>query len=175
MQIVDAPDSALRDVLAYMEANFDKSVRLAELAEMSALSVSRFATVFRQRIGLSPYKYLCRVRVRRAQLLLLAGVPGAVASGAATGAGTGAVENEGGATKAAGRPARPAVVRPTRPRRRASAHRRPARAACAGVAFTAHAFTPVRLRGAASAGPAAYSSATAAMTSSALTGRGSAR
>jgi len=77
-QVVEAPDSALRDVLAYMEANFDKSVRLAELAEMSALSVSRFATVFRQRIGLSPYKYLCRVRVRRAQLLLLAGVPGAV-------------------------------------------------------------------------------------------------
>ena len=78
MQIIDAPDSTLSDVLAYMEANFDKSVRLAELAEMSALSVSRFATVFRQRIGLSPYKYLCRVRVRRAQLLLLAGVPGAV-------------------------------------------------------------------------------------------------
>jgi transcriptional regulator GlxA family with amidase domain len=34
--------------------------------------------VFRREIGLSPYKYLCRVRVRRAQTLLLAGVPGAV-------------------------------------------------------------------------------------------------
>ncbi|AUT73895.1 transcriptional regulator, AraC family [Burkholderia sp. YR290] len=68
----------LRDALAYIDANFDKTVSLAELAELSALSVSRFATVFRQQVGLSPYRYLCGVRVRRAQTLLLAGVPGAV-------------------------------------------------------------------------------------------------
>ena len=68
----------LRDALAYIEANFDKTVSLAELAELSTLSVSRFATVFRQQVGLSPYRYLCGVRVRRAQTLLLAGVPGAV-------------------------------------------------------------------------------------------------
>lgn len=66
----------LRDALAYIDANFDKTVSLAELAELSALSVSRFATVFRQQVGLSPYRYLCGVRVRRAQTLLLAGVPG---------------------------------------------------------------------------------------------------
>jgi AraC-like DNA-binding protein len=78
MNTVDAPAGTLCDALAYIEANFDQSVSLAELAELSALSVSRFATVFRQQFGLSPYKYLCRVRVRRAQSLLLAGVPGAV-------------------------------------------------------------------------------------------------
>ena len=66
----------LRDALAYIDANFDKTVSLAQLAEISALSVSRFATVFRQQVGLSPYRYLCGVRVRRAQTLLLAGVPG---------------------------------------------------------------------------------------------------
>jgi transcriptional regulator GlxA family with amidase domain len=71
----------LRDALAYIDANFDKTVSLAELAELSALSVSRFATVFRQQVGLSPYRYLCGVRVRRAQTLLLAGVPGAVVVG----------------------------------------------------------------------------------------------
>lgn len=68
----------LRDALAYIDANFDKAVSLAQLAELSALSVSRFATVFREQVGLSPYRYLCGVRVRRAQTLLLAGVPGAV-------------------------------------------------------------------------------------------------
>jgi transcriptional regulator GlxA family with amidase domain len=68
----------LVDALAYIEANFDKSVSLAQLADLSALSVSRFATVFRQQFGLSPYKYLCELRVRRAQTLLLAGVPGSV-------------------------------------------------------------------------------------------------
>ncbi|SAK77602.1 AraC family transcriptional regulator [Caballeronia arationis] len=68
----------LDDVLAFIEAHFDEPVRLAQLAELSALSVSRFATVFRQQIGLSPYRYLCGVRIRRAQTLLLAGVPGSV-------------------------------------------------------------------------------------------------
>jgi transcriptional regulator GlxA family with amidase domain len=78
MSTVDESSFTLRDAVAYIEANFDKSVSLAELAEISALSVSRFATVFREQIGLSPYRYLCGVRVRRAQDLLLAGVPGAV-------------------------------------------------------------------------------------------------
>lgn len=68
----------LVDALAYIEANFDKTVSLAQLADLSALSVSRFATVFRKEFGLSPYKYLCELRVRRAQTLLLAGVPGSV-------------------------------------------------------------------------------------------------
>ena len=68
----------LVDALAYIEANFDKTVSLAQLADLSALSVSRFATVFREQFGLSPYKYLCELRVRRAQTLLLAGVPGSV-------------------------------------------------------------------------------------------------
>ncbi|SAK81097.1 AraC family transcriptional regulator [Caballeronia temeraria] len=68
----------LVDARAYIEANFDKTVSLAQLADLSALSVSRFATVFREQFGLSPYKYLCELRVRRAQTLLLAGVPGSV-------------------------------------------------------------------------------------------------
>ncbi|MEX3934480.1 helix-turn-helix domain-containing protein [Paraburkholderia phymatum] len=78
MSAVNRSSVTLGDALAYIEANFDKTVSLAQLAELSALSVSRFATVFRQQIGLSPYRYLCDVRVRRAQSLLLAGVPGSV-------------------------------------------------------------------------------------------------
>ncbi|MEM5338441.1 helix-turn-helix domain-containing protein [Paraburkholderia azotifigens] len=78
MSTVDESSITLRDAVAFIEANFDKTVSLAQLAEISALSVSRFATVFRQQVGLSPYRYLCGVRVRRAQALLLAGVPGAV-------------------------------------------------------------------------------------------------
>ena len=69
---------ALDQARAFIEAHFDEPVRLAQLAELSALSVSRFATVFRQQVGLSPYRYLCGVRIRRAQTLLLAGVPGSV-------------------------------------------------------------------------------------------------
>jgi AraC-like DNA-binding protein len=69
---------ALDEALAFIDAHFDQPLTLAQLADLSALSVSRFATVFRQQIGLSPYRYVCGVRVRRAQTLLLAGVPGSV-------------------------------------------------------------------------------------------------
>ncbi|WNC92434.1 AraC family transcriptional regulator [Paraburkholderia sp. FT54] len=63
---------------AFIEAHFDEPVTLAQLAALSALSVSRFATVFRQQYGSSPYRYLCGLRIQRAQTLLLEGVPGSV-------------------------------------------------------------------------------------------------
>ncbi|WP_224788873.1 helix-turn-helix domain-containing protein [Pandoraea terrae] len=68
----------LDDARAFIHAHFDEPLRLAQLAELSALSVSRFATAFRERFGLSPYRYLCGVRIEAAQRLLLAGVPGSV-------------------------------------------------------------------------------------------------
>ncbi|MCX4163868.1 MULTISPECIES: helix-turn-helix transcriptional regulator [Paraburkholderia] len=69
---------ALHAARAFIEAHFNEPVTLAQLAALSALSVSRFATVFRQQYGASPYRYLCGLRIRRAQALLLEGVPGAV-------------------------------------------------------------------------------------------------
>ena len=68
----------LTEARAFIEAHFDEPVTLAQLAELSALSVSRFATAFRQQFGSSPYRYLCGLRIQRAQALLLAGVPGSV-------------------------------------------------------------------------------------------------
>jgi len=68
----------LNEARAFIEAHFDEPVTLAQLAELSALSVSRFATAFRQQFGSSPYRYLCGLRIERAQALLLAGVPGSV-------------------------------------------------------------------------------------------------
>jgi AraC-like DNA-binding protein len=68
----------LVDARAYIEANYDQTVSLAQLADLAELSVSRFATLFRKQFGSSPYKYLCELRVRRAQTLLLAGVPGSI-------------------------------------------------------------------------------------------------
>lgn len=68
----------LDSALAFIETHFAEPVRLEQLAELSALSVSRFVTVFRQQFGSSPYRYLCDVRIRRAQQLLLSGMPGSV-------------------------------------------------------------------------------------------------
>ena len=69
---------SLNAARAFIEAHFNEPVTLAQLAALSALSVSRFATVFRQQYGSSPYRYLCGVRIQRAQTMLLEGVPGSV-------------------------------------------------------------------------------------------------
>ena len=69
---------SLNAARAFIEAHFDEPVTLAQLAALSALSVSRFATVFRQQYGSSPYRYLCGLRIQRAQTLLLEGMPGSV-------------------------------------------------------------------------------------------------
>jgi len=60
---------------AFIEAHFAEPLTLAQMAAPAALSISRFATVFRERFGSSPYRYLCGLRIKRAQSLLLAGVP----------------------------------------------------------------------------------------------------
>ena len=60
---------------AFIEAHFAEPLTLKQMAAPAALSVSRFATAFRERFGSSPYRYLCGLRIERAQSLLLAGVP----------------------------------------------------------------------------------------------------
>lgn len=57
-------------------AHIDEALTVPQLAQMCALSVSRFATAFRQRFGEAPHRYLCGLRVAAAQRLLLAGIPG---------------------------------------------------------------------------------------------------
>ncbi|PMS16708.1 AraC family transcriptional regulator [Trinickia dabaoshanensis] len=60
---------------AFIEAHFAEPLTLEQMAAPAALSISRFATAFRERFGSSPYRYLCGLRIERAQSLLLAGVP----------------------------------------------------------------------------------------------------
>ena len=72
--------SSLADVARYIEANFAERITLKNLASMADLSVFRLVTVFRREMGISPYRYLNAVRVRKAQQLLRAGVPPAIAA-----------------------------------------------------------------------------------------------
>jgi len=66
--------------LQHIEQHLGQPLSLAELADMAGLSVWRFATVFREQVGLSPHRYICRLRVERAQALIRAGVPPAKAA-----------------------------------------------------------------------------------------------
>ncbi|WP_116138111.1 helix-turn-helix domain-containing protein [Trinickia diaoshuihuensis] len=65
----------LDEARAFIEAHFNEPLTLEQMAARAKLSISRFATAFRQRFGSSPYRYLCAVRIERAQSLLLKGVP----------------------------------------------------------------------------------------------------
>ncbi|WP_175970283.1 helix-turn-helix domain-containing protein [Burkholderia sp. BCC0322] len=72
---------AIGDVLRTIDASFAQPLNLDTLAAVAGLSVSRFTARFRSEVGLSPHRYLCLVRVRRAQDLLRAGLaPSVVAT-----------------------------------------------------------------------------------------------
>lgn len=66
------PDPVLRLVTEYVEANLDRGISLAELAELASLSPNHFATLFRRTTGLPPHRYVVNRRVERARLLLSA-------------------------------------------------------------------------------------------------------
>ena len=70
----------LQRALQHIEQHLGQPLSLAELADLAGLSVWRFATVFRQQVGLSPHRYICRLRVERAQALILEGMPPARAA-----------------------------------------------------------------------------------------------
>jgi len=72
---------ALDAVLAHIQSHLGRPLPLAGLAALAGLSVWRFATVFREQLGLPPHRYIRLQRVRRAQLLLGQGVPPAAVAG----------------------------------------------------------------------------------------------
>ncbi|MDN7908549.1 AraC family transcriptional regulator [Burkholderia diffusa] len=81
LRIPQPVSPAIGDVLRMVDASFAQPLNLDTLAAVAGLSVSRFTARFRSEVGLSPHRYLCLVRVRRAQDLLRAGLaPSVVAT-----------------------------------------------------------------------------------------------
>ncbi|MCA8204038.1 AraC family transcriptional regulator [Burkholderia sp. AU33545] len=81
LRIPQPVSPAIGDVLRTIDASFAQPLNLDTLAAVAGLSVSRFTARFRSEVGLSPHRYLCLVRVRRAQDLLRAGLaPSVVAT-----------------------------------------------------------------------------------------------
>ncbi len=65
-----APEPALLEVRAHMEANFPSALRVADLAACAHLSPRQFSARFKQAFGQSPARYLTSLRVAAAQELL---------------------------------------------------------------------------------------------------------
>lgn len=75
-----APSAAVQRVLHHIDENLGQPLQLPELARLAGLSVWRFATVFRLQVGVSPHRYICRLRVERAQELMRRGLSPACAA-----------------------------------------------------------------------------------------------
>jgi AraC family transcriptional regulator len=62
--------AALRRVQVFIEANIDRSIRTADLADRAGLSVHHFGRAFRTSTGLTPRAFIARRRIECARALL---------------------------------------------------------------------------------------------------------
>ena len=60
-----------RRVDRHLRRSLDRPLRLEELAEQAALSVSHFARAFKDSFGATPQRYITGLRLERAQQLML--------------------------------------------------------------------------------------------------------
>ena len=63
-------DPRIRIVLDFLKVNLHRRIRLTELAEAAKLSPSRLSHLFKSEMGLSPGRYLMRLRMQKASSLL---------------------------------------------------------------------------------------------------------
>lgn len=70
-----SPSAPLLRALDFMEANLASTFGLNELAHAAGVSPSHLSRSFKSATGLPPHQYLMKLRVERAQRLLLRGVP----------------------------------------------------------------------------------------------------
>jgi AraC-like DNA-binding protein len=64
------PNWRLRRVEAYVDANIEETVTLADLARVAGLSPMHFAAQFRAATGIRPHEFLLRRRIDHAQAML---------------------------------------------------------------------------------------------------------
>ena len=65
-----AASPAIAAAVEYIQANFDRHIRLTDIADTADLSVGRFTHLFREQAGISPGRYLICVRIAHAKRLL---------------------------------------------------------------------------------------------------------
>ena len=59
-----------RRVLEYIESNLSSELTLKKLSEIADLSVYHFARMFKQTVGIAPYRYVLERRVEAAKIML---------------------------------------------------------------------------------------------------------
>ncbi len=65
------PPFRLRKVLSYIEEHLTEDLKLGELADVAGMSKYHFSRLFKDAVGVPPYRYVVQQRVAEAQSLLL--------------------------------------------------------------------------------------------------------
>lgn len=65
------PAFRLRKVLAYIEGHLAEDLKLGELAEVAGMSKYHFSRLFKEAVGVPPYRYVVQQRVEAVRRLLL--------------------------------------------------------------------------------------------------------
>jgi transcriptional regulator GlxA family with amidase domain len=69
----EASDRNIEQCLVYILTHLNERLTLAQLARLANLSPARFAARFKQKTGVSPIRFLIRLRIHQADQLLQAG------------------------------------------------------------------------------------------------------
>ena len=64
------PRYQLRRAIDYIQTHLDQDIKLTDIAQLLGMSQYYFCRLFRQSMGVSPYKYVIQQRVERAKTLL---------------------------------------------------------------------------------------------------------
>ncbi|VEP11606.1 AraC family transcriptional regulator [Hyella patelloides LEGE 07179] len=64
------PKHKLRQIIDYIQENLEQNLSIAELAELLQMSPHYFGRLFKQSMGITPYKYIIQCRVEKSKMLL---------------------------------------------------------------------------------------------------------
>lgn len=70
----DETAQAVATAKHYIDENFCEPINLDDLAALVGMTRFSLAKRFRQRFGISPYRYVCQVRIRHAQTMMEQGL-----------------------------------------------------------------------------------------------------
>lgn len=68
-QLMD--DSRVMKVMDYINSHIYQDIKLSELSDIACVSKGYIIGIFRRKVGLSPQQYINKVKIERAQLMLL--------------------------------------------------------------------------------------------------------
>lgn len=71
MALEGSETSRIRDVISHIMNNFDRSLRIEELAELAIMSVSSLHRHFKEITAMSPIQFYKQLRLQEARRLLL--------------------------------------------------------------------------------------------------------